>query len=98
MQKFPGQGWSPSHSSDSARSLTVRPPWNLCVCVCVCVCERGRGREIERLKSENNEHPGHLYPGPVCNKPKRADKLKQTSSSDFKSVIRDKTGHDGGGG
>ena len=28
MWKFPGQGWNLCHSSDSARSLTARPPGN----------------------------------------------------------------------
>ena len=28
MQKFPGQGTNPSHSSDNAKSLTTRPPGN----------------------------------------------------------------------
>ena len=28
MQKFPGQGLNPSHSSDNARFLTTRPPEN----------------------------------------------------------------------
>ena len=28
MQKFPGQGANPSHSSDNTESLTARPPGN----------------------------------------------------------------------
>ena len=28
MQKFPGQGSNPSHSSDNTESLTTRPPGN----------------------------------------------------------------------
>ena len=28
MQKFQGQGWNPSRSSDDAQSLTIRPPGN----------------------------------------------------------------------
>ena len=38
IQKLPGHGLNPTHSSNNAKSLTSRQPGNIYICVCVCVC------------------------------------------------------------
>ena len=40
IQKFPSQGWSPSHNSDNTKSLNARPPWGI-ICLFLLKTEAG---------------------------------------------------------